>query len=173
MSAKNTKLTAYVDGAARGNPGPAAAGVVVDDAAGKELKILSVALGHQSNNTAEYCALILALQEALMMGAKELQVYTDSELVVKQFNGEYKIKEPSLKALFSLVSHLKGGFKSLKVTHVSREKNKRADAEANRALVLFLVLGAVFFWTSVWLLFSRAALKLQLRIERLNLLKAE
>ena len=127
-------VVAFVDGAARGNPGPAAAGVVLQDGAGKDLKVLSVALGHQSNNTAEYCALILALQEALMMGMKELQVYTDSELVVKQFSGEYKIKEPSLKALFCLVSHLKGAFKTLAVTHVPREKNKRADAEANRAL---------------------------------------
>ena len=131
---KNLKVVAFADGAARGNPGPAAAGVVLQDPAGKELKTLSVALGHQSNNTAEYCALILALQEALMMGVRDLQVFTDSELVVKQFSGEYKIKEPSLKALFCLASHLKAAFKALKVTHVPREKNKDADAAANRAL---------------------------------------
>ena len=133
-SGKNSKLIAYVDGAARGNPGPAAAGVVFQEAGGKTLKTLSVALGHHSNNTAEYCALILALQEALMMHAGELQVYTDSELIARQFSGEYKVKEPSLRALFCLASHLKGAFKKLAVTHVPREKNKLADAEANRAL---------------------------------------
>ena len=131
---KNLKLIAFVDGAARGNPGPAAAGVVIQDTHGKILKTLSIALGHHSNNTAEYCALILALQEALMMRAGDLQVYTDSELIAKQFSGEYKVKEPSLRALFCLASHLKGAFKTLAVTHVPREKNKLADAEANRAL---------------------------------------
>lgn len=134
MTVKNSKLVAYVDGAARGNPGPAAAGVVLQDAGGKELKTLAVALGHQSNNTAEYCALILAMQEALILGARDLQVYTDSELVVKQLSGEYKVKEPSLKAFFCLVAHLKSAFKKLEVTHVPREKNKLADAQANRAL---------------------------------------
>ena len=135
MSAKkNQKSIAYVDGAARGNPGPASAGVVLQDSGGKILKTLAVPLGHNTNNTAEYCALILALQEALMMGASELQVFTDSELIVKQFNGEYKVKEPSLKALYSLASHLKGGFKTMTLSHVPREENKLADAEANRAL---------------------------------------
>ena len=133
-SVKNPKVVAYVDGAARGNPGPAAAGVVLQSPDGKTLKTLSVAIGQHTNNVAEYCALILALQEALMLGAREVHVYTDSELVTRQFNGEYKIKEPSLKALFCLADHLRGAFKKLAVTHVPREKNKLADAEANRAL---------------------------------------
>ncbi len=129
------KLTAFVDGAARGNPGPAAAGVVLQDSSsGKTVKTLSLALGNNTNNVAEYCALVLAMQAALMLGAKELQIYTDSELVAKQCSGEYKIKEPSLKALACLVAHLRGAFKKLTVTHVPREKNKLADAEANRAL---------------------------------------
>ena len=131
---KSAKVIAFVDGAARGNPGPAAAGVVIQDVSGKTLRTLSVALGHHSNNTAEYCALILALQEAVMMRVSGLQIYTDSELIAKQFSGEYKVKEPSLRALFCLASHLKSAFKSLAVTHVPREKNKLADAEANRAL---------------------------------------
>ena len=130
---KKSKLTAYVDGAARGNPGPAAAGVVFLKA-GEPVKTLSVPIGNNTNNVAEYCALILALQEALMMGVRELEVFTDSELVTKQFNGEYKIKEPSLKALYSLASHLRSGFNSLKVAHVPREENKLADAAANQAL---------------------------------------
>lgn len=130
---KTSKIVAYVDGAARGNPGPAAAGVVFlkDE---KTVKTLSVPIGNNTNNVAEYCALILALQEALMMGAQELQVFADSELVVKQFNGEYKVKEPSLKALHCLAKHLQDGFKSLKLTHVPRQQNKLADDAANKAL---------------------------------------
>ena len=130
---KTSGVTAYVDGAARGNPGPAAAGVVfLKD--GKTFKTLSVPLGPNTNNVAEYCALILALQEALIMGVRELDIFTDSELVAKQFSGEYKIKEPTLKALYSLVSHLRGGFTKLKLSHVPREQNKLADAAANKAL---------------------------------------
>ena len=122
-----------MDGAARGNPGPASAGIVfIKD--GKTVKTLSVPIGSNTNNVAEYCALILALQEALMMGVRELDVFTDSELVTKQFNGEYKIKEPTLKALYRLADHLRGGFEKLKLAHVPREQNKLADAAANKAL---------------------------------------
>lgn len=128
------RAVVYVDGASRGNPGPAAVGVVFQDADGKTFKTISKCLGVATNNTAEYCALILALQEAVMRGIRELEVYTDSELVAKQFSGEYKIKEPSIKVLFGLVSHLKQGFGKLTVSHVPRENNKAADQEANRAL---------------------------------------
>ena len=128
------KIIAFVDGAARGNPGPASAGVVLQNADGETLRTLAVPLGIQSNNTAEYCGLILALQEALILGAKQVEVFADSELIVKQFNGQYKVKEPSRKALYALASHLKGGFQKLSVSHIPREKNKLADAEANRAL---------------------------------------
>ena len=129
-----TRLLAFVDGAARGNPGPASAGVVIQLPGGETVKTLSVAIGHATNNVAEYTALILALQEALLMGAKELQVRTDSELVAKQWNGEYKIKDASLKVLYLIASHLRTGFKSLEVKHVPREENKLADEAANRAL---------------------------------------
>lgn len=124
----------FIDGASRGNPGPAAAGAVFQDARGKVLKSLSQAIGIATNNTAEYCALILALQEALMMGAAEVEVFTDSELVARQFNGEYKIKEASLKTLYLLAVHLKKGFKKILVKHIPREENKLADAQANKAL---------------------------------------
>lgn len=136
-----SKMTAYVDGASRGNPGPASLGVVFQDAKGNVVKTLSVRIGTATNNTAEYYALIFAMQEALMMGWKELQVFTDSELVAKQFNGQYKIKEASIQALFLFVSHLKIGFKQLSVGHVPREQNKLADAEANKALDSFLQIG--------------------------------
>ena len=129
-----TEATVFIDGASRGNPGPASVGVVFQDANGKVFKTISKTIGLGTNNIAEYSALIFALQEALIMGIKELSVFTDSELVTKQFSGEYKIKEPTLKLLFLFVSHLKLGFKRLSVTHVPREKNKLADQEANRAL---------------------------------------
>ena len=128
------KFIAFVDGASRGNPGPASLGVVLQDLEGKTLKTLSVRIGTTTNNIAEYYALIFALQEAMMLRADELQVYTDSELVAKQFSGEYKIKEPALQQLFLLVTHLRQGFKKLAVSHVPREKNKLADAAANQAL---------------------------------------
>lgn len=127
-------LLAYVDGAARGNPGPAAAGVVFQNSSGQTVKTLSVALGNTTNNVAEYAALVLALQEALLLGVKELQVFTDSELVARQWSGDYKIKDASLKVLFLLASHLKQGFHKLSVSHLPREKNQLADDEANRAL---------------------------------------
>ena len=127
-------MIAYVDGASRGNPGPASLGAVLQDAGGKTLKTLSVRIGTATNNIAEYYALIFALQEAIILRADELQIYTDSELVARQFSGEYKIKEATLQQLFLLVTHLKQGFKKLTVSHVPREKNKLADAAANHAL---------------------------------------
>ena len=127
-------LLAYVDGAARGNPGPAAAGVVLQTLSGETVKTLSIALGSTTNNVAEYAALVLALQEALLLGVKELHVHTDSELVARQWSGDYKVKDASLRVLFTLATHLKQGFQKLQVTHVPRERNKLADEAANRAL---------------------------------------
>ena len=93
-----------------------------------------MAIGHATNNIAETYALIFALQEAIMMKEENLQVFTDSELIAKQFSGEYKIKDASLKVLSLLVNHLRHGFKRLSVSHVPREKNKLADEAANEAL---------------------------------------
>ena len=128
------KLVAYVDGASRGNPGPAAAGVVIQDTKGGVVKTLAIPIGSTTNNIAEYTALLLAMQEAAVLGAQELQIFTDSELVAKQWSGEYKIKEPSLKVLNLLAASLKRLFKKVAVSHVPREQNTLADAEANRAL---------------------------------------
>ena len=129
---KSSKV--YIDGASRGNPGPASVGVVFQDADGKTIKSLSMRIGRTTNNVAEYSALILALQEALMMRMKELAIFTDSELLAKQFNGEYKVKDDTIRVLYSLASHLRRGFKSLSLSHIPREQNKLADKEANRAL---------------------------------------
>lgn len=133
-ASKKEGLTAYVDGASRGNPGPAAFGVVLQDPNGKTVKTLSQRIGSATNNTAEYYGLISALQEALIMGARDLRVFTDSELLAKQFSGQYKVKEESIKRLFLLVQQLRRGFQNLEVKHVPREQNKLADSEANRAL---------------------------------------
>ncbi len=131
---KPRKAVAYIDGASRGNPGPASIGVVFQDEKGVGVKNISLRIGQTTNNVAEYLALIFALQEALMMRAEEIQIFTDSELLAKQFNGEYKIKEESLKLLSTLIGHLRKGFHKVVVTHVPREQNRLADKEANKAL---------------------------------------
>ena len=132
--AKTKESLVFIDGASRGNPGPASVGVVFQDKTGHTTKKISVAIGVATNNTAETLALIFALQEAIIMKVDPLQVFTDSELIAKQFSGEYKIKDASLKVLSLLVNHLRQGFKHLSVTHVPREKNKQADQAANEAL---------------------------------------
>ncbi len=129
-----SKAVVFVDGASRGNPGPAAIGVVFQDKKGAVLKPLSVKIGVTTNNVAEYFALIFALQEAIIMRVEELEVFTDSELLTKQVSGEYKVKDETLKRLSLLVKHLRQGFKKVTVAHVPREENRLADREANRAL---------------------------------------
>ena len=131
---KQTQTIAFIDGASRGNPGPASVGVVFQDKKGQTLKTISQKIGFSTNNVAEYSALIFAMQEAIIMGVRELSVFTDSELLAKQYNGEYKIKEDSLKLLAFFVKHLREGFEKITVRHVPREENKLADREANRAL---------------------------------------
>ncbi len=128
------KAVVFVDGASRGNPGPAAIGVVFQDKKGATLKNISVKIGISTNNIAEYCALIFAMQEAIIMGVGELEVFTDSELLTKQFSGEYKVKDQTLKLLNLLVRHLRQGFRKVTVAHVPREENRLADREANKAL---------------------------------------
>jgi ribonuclease HI len=123
-----------IDGASRGIPGPASVGIVFKHATGHVVKKKGSRIGVTTNNVAEYTALVLALQEALMDGVQDLHVFTDSELLAKQFNGDYKVKEQSLKLLLLFAKHLKQGFKKLTVAHIPREQNKLADEEANRAL---------------------------------------
>lgn len=124
----------YVDGASRGNPGKAGAGAVILDSEGRVIKRLSRYLGIVTNNMAEYSALIMALTEATSIGADEVRVYADSELVVKQINGHYKVKSPDLLPLYSKALSLLKGFKSFKISHIYREKNKEADRLANEAI---------------------------------------
>lgn len=128
------KAVVYIDGASRGNPGPASAGVVVMGVDGRPSKSFGLRLGQTTNNVAEWCALILALQEGILQRTERLEVRTDSELVARQFSGEYKVKEPSLQPFFQMARHLQKHYLEACVRHVPREQNKLADAEANRAL---------------------------------------
>lgn len=122
-----------VDGAARGNPGPAGVAAVLVDSSGREVFAAKAYIGETTNNVAEYRALVLGLTEAAAF-ASDLLVQCDSELVVRQVNGEYKVKNTQLKELIARVSALASGYKSLEVRHVPREKNSRADEVANEAI---------------------------------------
>lgn len=128
------KLIIYTDGGARGNPGPAALGAVVQTAEGKLVKTYSEYLGEKTNNQAEYEALIFALRKVKIYKPKEITCFLDSELVVKQLNAEYKIKDPDLGPLFIKVWNLKLDFEKVIFNHISREKNKEADKLVNQKL---------------------------------------
>lgn len=128
------KIIAFTDGGARGNPGPAASGAYLTDEHGKVLKEHGRYLGHQTNNFAEYSAIIDALTHAQELGADEVAMFMDSELAVKQLNGEYKVKNPGLAVLFMKVHNLRLHFKKVTFTHVRREKNKDADRLVNEAI---------------------------------------
>ena len=130
------KITAYVDGGSRGNPGPAAAGFVLTDSQGVKLKEQAFFLGRTTNNVAEYTALCKAIQAAKQFDAEHLLVFSDSELVVKQVNGEYKVKSEQISPLFRHAVDMLGEFESWKVQHIRREKNEEADKLVNRALDL-------------------------------------
>jgi len=127
------KLEIYIDGACSGNPGEGSIGVVLKKN-GKLFKEIAKALGPTTNNVAEYYALIFALQEALVLKAEEIKVYTDSELLYKQVIGEYKVKHDNLRFLFEQIKHLVGGFKRVDIEKIPREQNKEADKIATDLL---------------------------------------
>lgn len=129
------KITIYSDGAARGNPGKAGAGAVLISESGKVLSEIAKYLGDDiTNNQAEYTALILALEEAFDLKAKNIMVYADSELMVRQINGDYKVKNEGIKPLFQKVKALLKKFDAYEVEHIPREKNKHADRLSNVAI---------------------------------------
>jgi ribonuclease HI len=128
------KIIINVDGAARGNPGPAAIGAILKDEAGNVLGRISRALGVTTNNQAEYQAIIAALEKAINAGAKQVTVKSDSKLVVEQINGRYKIKNTGLRPLYLKVAQLAGSIEKFSIVYVPREQNAEADALANRAL---------------------------------------
>jgi len=128
------KVIIYTDGAARGNPGPAGIGVIIKDENGPILEKISRRLGITTNNQAEYQAIIISLEKAIELGAKNVVVKSDSELVVNQINGHYKIKNTILRPLYQTVVQLTGSLESFSISYIPREQNKAADALANKAL---------------------------------------
>jgi len=127
-------LIAHVDGGSRGNPGPSGYGVVITNQARQKVATLSEYLGHQTNNYAEYHALLAALDYALAQGHKALKVVGDSELLVKQIRGEYKVKSPALQDLYLRARQMIGKLEWFSIQHVLREKNHEADRLANLAM---------------------------------------
>ncbi len=128
------KAVIFADGASRGNPGPAAIGATIKDKRGKLITFISQRIGRATNNQAEYRAIITALEEAIRLGAKQVDIKTDSELVVKQINGEYRVKKATLKPLYQQVKQLQGLLESFTITHILRQQNIEADKLANKAL---------------------------------------
>ncbi len=130
----HTHVRTYTDGGSRGNPGPAAIGAVVEIIATGERHEYKRYIGETTNNQAEYQALLLALERAKELGAKEVECRLDSELVVKQMRGEYKVKDPELGKLFIRIHNLITDFRKITYTHIRREFNKDADRLVNEAL---------------------------------------
>ena len=129
-----SKLIIYTDGGARGNPGPAGLGAILYNENRETVAEVSEYLGVATNNQAEYRAVIAALKKAQELGALELDFYLDSELVVKQLNREYKVKNKDLAPLFLQIHNLSLSFKKINYTHIPRERNQEADRLANEAM---------------------------------------
>lgn len=140
MSKAKEKLIVFTDGGSRGNPGPAAIGVVIRDGVGHSIKSYGETIGAATNNEAEYRAVIFALQKLKALFGKErtkdteVEVYMDSELVVRQLGGKYKLEEEKLFLLFIKIWNLKMNFGGVRFFHIPREKNKEADSLVNQAL---------------------------------------
>ncbi|XXF76583.1 ribonuclease HI family protein [Myxococcaceae bacterium GXIMD 01537] len=128
------RLRLFTDGAARGNPGPSGAGAVLLEPGGQVVARLGKYLGVQTNNHAEYTALLLGLQHAKTLGARELEVFSDSELLVRQLTGRYQVRSPTLRPLYEEALRLLKDFAQAKVAHVPREENGAADEMSNRAI---------------------------------------
>jgi ribonuclease HI len=125
---------AHIDGGARGNPGPAGYGVVLEDQNGRRVAGLSQYLGHRTNNYAEYSGLLAALQYALEHGPKALKVISDSELMVRQIKGVYKVRTAALLELYQKAQQLIRQLEWFEIGHVLRESNREADRLANEAM---------------------------------------
>lgn len=127
------ELKIYIDGASKGNPGPSGIGVVICSDS-QTIKNISSYIGNTTNNVAEYTALIYALQEALKLKAQILNINTDSELLCRQINKVYKIKNPNILGLYNQVTHLISGFKQVTINNIPREENRGADKLATKAI---------------------------------------
>jgi ribonuclease HI len=128
------KVVVNVDGGSRGNPGPAAIAAVVQDAGGGVLEESAEPIGRATNNVAEYRALLLGIERAAALGATELELVGDSELIVRQVEGRYKVKDATMKELHAQVRRALDGFEEWSIRHVRRELNSEADRLVNEAL---------------------------------------
>jgi len=128
------RLVVHVDGGARGNPGPAAIAAVLADADGTILDERSETIGRATNNVAEYRAVLLGIERAGALGAAELELVGDSELIVRQVKGEYKVKDATMRELHAEVRKALSGFEDWSIRHVRREQNSEADRLVNEAL---------------------------------------
>ena len=127
------RLTLYIDGAAKGNPGHAGIGVIICQE-GEVIKNISTYIGTTTNNIAEYTALIYGLQEALIMKAETLTIYTDSQLLFRQLNGQYKVRNSNITNLFRQIQHLLSGLPRVSIEHIPRQQNRGADKLATKAV---------------------------------------
>jgi ribonuclease HI len=127
-------LILHVDGGARGNPGPAAIGVVISDPAGNLVEELAERIGSATNNVAEYKALVRGLERARELEATEIEIVGDSELIARQVSGQYKVKHPAMRPLYEQAMTALGGFERWRIRTVPRAENARADALVNAAL---------------------------------------
>ena len=133
---KIKKVIIWVDGASHGNPGPAAIGAVIKDEESRPIARISQRIGTTTNNQAEYRAIIAALEKAIKLGATHVELNSDSELVVKQINGRYRVKKATLKPLYQQVKQRQSLLTGFTITHIPREQNTEADKLANAALDL-------------------------------------
>ena len=128
------KLTVHVDGGSRGNPGPAAIAAVLSDENGEVIDSAGAVIGRATNNVAEYRALLFGIERAAALGATDLDLVGDSELIVKQVRGEYKVKDPNMKPLHAAVEAALADFDSWSIRHVKRHLNAEADRLVNESL---------------------------------------
>ncbi len=128
------KYLLYTDGAARGNPGPAGAGAFISSSSGEVLHEIAEYLGETTNNVAEYRALLAGLRKLVLLEAQEVEVLADSELMVRQIQGRYRVKHPNLKPLYQEALSLLKKIPKYSIKHIRREENKEADRLANQAI---------------------------------------
>ncbi len=131
---KITKAVIKTDGRSQGNPGPAAIGATIKDEQGRLIASISQSIGRATNNQAEYRAIIASLERAIELGVDHIDMRSDSELVVEQINGRYRVKNTALRPLYLQVKILQSQLKNFTITHIPREQNKEADSLAGQAL---------------------------------------
>lgn len=131
---KVKRVVIHTDGAAEPNPGPAAIGATIKDEQGRLITTISQGIGRTTNNQAEYRAVIAALEKAIELGAKQVDIKLDSQLVVRQINGRYRVKNAALKPLYQQVKHLQSLLEGFTITHIPRQQNTEADNLAYIAL---------------------------------------